>query len=1693
MTHHILYVVVVKMKKHITPETPFNWETDTWDVIKLLFERNNETHLVAHQLNSYHTFIQKELPVVIEQYNPIILNYNFDEEANKYLHTVHIYINNITLSEPTTSENNGVTQIMTPHIARLRNFSYSSPMTVDFTIKTTVATVSGETSTQIKKLHNIPIGKMPIMLRSRLCVMYNQLHNQKKECKYDKGGYFIINGNEKVLISQERVADNKVLVFKSKTTSNTRYTVEVKSRTPGKFMYPKSIRISMSTKKKSMDDLLVSIPNVKTEIPLYILFRALGIETDKEITSYIVQEFSSAESVEMQQLLRTSIRSANAAQVYTQEDAIQYIGKYITTTLYSKELTEEERRTNYVKRLVESILTHVGSGVKERAFFLGLMVRRMLRVAIGRAAPDLRDSYINKTIDTPGQLVRNLFVQFYSKLLRDTKSSINKEYNSGSWKSQNNFHNLITHTNIYRMVKASTIENGLKYAFATGNWGTKSASAYQIGVSQVLSRLTYNSSLSHLRRVNTPMDKTGKLILPRKLHPTQHFIMCPAETPEGSSVGIVKNMSLSTEISQSVDVSYVEKVVKENGLIYLADCTPFDTWKKTAVFINGNWVGIHEDPNALVNTLRHFRRQGAIHPHTCIAWNIDSMTIYIWTTSGRCCRPLYIVENGRLLISQKHVEAIRKNQITWKQLLKGDLYTTDIASESMTWFNERAVIETLDVEEINTLMLASNTKQLQRNRQGRDVSYHYTHCEIHPALMMGVLSSIIPFADHNQSPRNTYQCLDQNTPVLMHDGSTKKIKDIKVGEEVQTFHPETMKTSITKVVYHQTKPTTKEMYRITTYSGHTIDATFDHKFMTHQGWKEVGDLTQDDLMGIVPYQVPVSAKVEEKVLLDAETFRELLRDSVKDSLINRYISSLEVKNILPLLSTDSRVPILARLFGFSYADGTLTYHKRDQTYMLQVCFGCEYSAQLFEADMERVGFYKNSITYGEREFRGSVYHTWDVCHQGEIGCLFRALGMLSGKKTVLHMPSVPAWIMDGSMHTKREFLGGLQGGDGCQIRFNKVKNGGYNYICAAMSMSKCLTYKSSLYNWMADVQYLFAEFDVECKVVETHVKREDDRYQIGVKISDTQDNLIRFYDNIGYRYDTRKIERSGVVVDYLKARANIVNQRKDEIQQIRDLYDEGHTTAEIVVQSGISSHQVYDIIRSYKLGRAISSPKIPNFTPEHWRDICKTRNGSLFVPIESIVRIPTTTISDITTESKNHTFIASTGFCVHNSAMGKQAMGIYATNFRHRFDTLAHVLHYPQKPLVNSRILQLLPSNEMPSGINAIVAIASYSGYNQEDSVILNQSAIDRGLFGSTFYRTYRNEEKKSHMSGEDEIFCQPLKYNTRILKGGNYNKLGSDGFVPKNTFVCSNDIIIGKVIPYRDENGKTGYRDNSSSLKNNEFGHVEDYIVSTNEDGYKFCKFRVRSTRNPMIGDKFSSRHGQKGTIGIVYRQEDMPFTKDGIVPDIIINPHAIPSRMTIGQLVECLLGKSCATLGCYGNATPFTEMSVKKISSLVTKCGFEAHGNEVLYNGRTGQQMNMNIFIGPTYYQRLKHMSSDKIHSRSTGPYVMLTRQPSEGRSRDGGLRFGEMERDCMISHGAGMFLKESLLDRSDLFEVHICETCGNVASVNEEKNIYNCIYCTKTKRTSTLSKVQIPFAMKLFMQEIRTMGIKTSIKTS
>jgi DNA-directed RNA polymerase II subunit RPB2 len=365
---------------------------------------------------------------------------------------------------------------------------------------------------------------------------------------------------------------------------------------------------------------------------------------------------------------------------------------------------------------------------------------------------------------------------------------------------------------------------------------------------------------------------------------------------------------------------------------------------------------------------------------------------------------------------------------------------------------------------------------------------------------------------------------------------------------------------------------------------------------------------------------------------------------------------------------------------------------------------------------------------------------------------------------------------------------------------------------------------------------------------------------------------------------------------------------------------------------------------------------------------------------------------------------------------------------------------------------------------------------------MINKSALDRGLFTSTYYKAFRDQCAKNHSSGEEEIFTNPSEMTT-IKPSFSYSKLDDNGFVPKNTYIDGNDILVGKVMP-RKINGKSTYQDNSTAMKANDDGYIDYNYIGTNSDGYKFCKIRIRKNRKPEVGDKVASRSAQKGSIGMIYEHQDMPFTKDGIVPDIIINPHAIPSRMTMAQLMECIMGKVSCYLGAEGDATPFNNCGVENIATLLEKTGLEKYGNEIMYNGRTGEQIKTEIFIGPTYYQRLKHMVADKIHSRgSNGPIVMLTRQCSEGRARGGGLRLGEMERDCFIGHGTASFLKEKMLDCADNYRVFICKECGMIANVNPDKNIYKCNHC---KNATNIVQIRIPYAFKLLTQELYTMNV-------
>ena len=1165
------------------------YEHISWAVIKKYFEGKHLQQLIRHQIESYNNFINCQVPKTIEMFNPVSISSENDYNKELKLYKLEIFITfeNLNIHRPQIHENNGATKLMFPQEARLRNFTYSSTMTVDINIKYQIR--SGEKLENIhtiyKVLPKIHIGKIPIMLKSNICVLNQYKHNTAAltgECHLDPGGYFIINGSEKTCLGQERAAENKVYCFNiSKNNTKWTWLAEIKSVPDWKCISPKQISLMISSKNSGFGyTLYLQIPRIKQPIPLFVIFRALGIITDKAICQKILLDVNHSSNSTLLSLLQASIIDAN--NYLTQESAFNYImSQVIFTPLNMDKETGMKKKQEFTEDVINNDLFPHCKTKTQKIYFLGYMTNKLLQVSIGLKNLDDRDSYLNKRIDLTGILLNNLFRNYFNKLVKDMQKQIIREINNGSWRSQEDYQNIINFTNIYKIIKSTTIENGLKRALATGDFGIKQTNSNKVGVAQVLNRLTYISSLSHLRRINTPIDKSGKLVPPRKLHNSSWGFLCPAETPEGASVGIVKNLSYLTHITISSTshnlYQYVEDLILDHQ-----DIDDEKLYKLVKVFINGNWIGIAKNPEELYNSLKDKKYKGIINIYTSIVFNYKDLEIRVCNDAGRLTRPLFKIKDNKSLLTPELYEKIKQNKLKWEELVLEN--------------EDKSIIEYIDPDEQNASLIAFNLNKL--NIKDDNFIYKYTHSEIHPSTIFGILASCIPFPDHNQSPRNTYQC-----------------------------------------------------------------------------------------------------------------------------------------------------------------------------------------------------------------------------------------------------------------------------------------------------------------------------------------------------------------------------------------------------------------------------------------------------------------------------------------------------------AMGKQAMGVYVTNYDKRMDKTAYVLSYPMRPLVDTRIMNILRLNEIPSGSMVIVAIITHTGYNQEDSILFNKSSIDRGLFQASIFHTEKDEDKKIH--GDEEIRCKPDKSKTKGIKFANYAKVNSKGIIPENTLLEDRDIIIAKTIPIKENrNDPTKvikFTDESRIFRTTEETYVDQNLIDRNGDGYNFCKVRVRTLRQPIIGDKFSSRHGQKGTIGNIIPEIDMPFTKDGLKPDIIINPHAIPSRMTIAQLKETLLGKVLIQLGLFGDGTCFGNLDISTIRKELQKCGYESNGNEVLYSGLTGEQLESSVFIGPAFYQRLKHMVSDKQHSRSIGPMVNLTRQPAEGRSRDGGLRFGEMERDCMASHGAARFVKERLYDSSDSFSVHVCNKCGLIASFNNEKNIHLCKTC---QNRTDFKYVEIPYACKLMMQELISMNIAPRI---
>ena len=1194
---------------------------DEWAILDLYF-KNHKYPFTGHHLDSYRDFIKNNIPNIIKSSNPItMIKYN---DVGEIIMKIDLYIGgengeDIYIDRPIEYEETSP-KIITPYDARLKNLTYETHLYANILVKITDDKDYNFTTT----FKNIALGSLPIMLHSDICVLNNQGSEVLKnlgECIYDSGGYFIIDGKEKVIIAQERITTNRLFTSKIKDDEvfSHKGLIKCTADVGETVLSPKSIEfylVKNDTDSKQYltkrGAILCSFKGINNnKIPLFVLFRALGMESDKDIYySIFGDDLTDSEKIFFDNFIRPTILSSSI--LYTQEQAFEYIS-FLSTY----------KTIDHVKSiLINEIFPNI-SIFENKVKYLSYLVKQFINTCLNISLESDRDSYIYKRVDISGYLLSQLFYESYSKLTKYIRDSLDKTYNYGAWKSYNNYDYFINNNNIYKIIPSLIITKSFSRSLK-GMWGLDDTDDPELGMVQDLSRISYIGFLSHLRNINMPLDRSIKLTSPHRLHSQQYGIICPFATPDGASVGYLKNMALLTKITSSSDVNYIIECLNDIGIILMEDFNGYLNRNICKIFVNGSLYGLTKKPEYLIRVLRAYRRNNLFNLLTSLAWNIKENEIRIITDSGRCCRPLIILNTNSnkytnwfdMLTGTINVlgDNDKNDDIYYKSFYTSPKTLPQFANKTdneilLELEKNSAIIEYIDIDEQDTLLVA-----MTKN----DITPFHTHLEIHSSTMMSAISANIPLANHNQSARN-------------------------------------------------------------------------------------------------------------------------------------------------------------------------------------------------------------------------VFH----------------------------------------------------------------------------------------------------------------------------------------------------------------------------------------------------------------------------------------------------------------------------------AAQSKQAIGIYATNFNKRFDTMSYVLHYPEKPIVTTRLSHYTSSNNMPNGFNVIVAIMSYSGFNQEDSIMINKNSLDRGLFSLSYYKSI-TATAKIESQYERTIFANPLEYKEKgykvnNLKTADYTYINSNGFIKEGVYIPKgrNVVVIGMLnekCVYKEV--KKGvfteyvkeiiYTDCSTVTDNSLFGKIDKVYVNNkiNNDDSIICKVRFLKIKRPEFGDKHASRHGQKGVIGMIIPEEGMPFSKNGIKPDIIINPHAIPSRMTIGHLVECVFAKLCCLEGYCGDGTVFLPFNEEKIYETLQEKGFNAYGNEILYNGFTGKQLDCEIFIGPTYYFRLKHMVAEKMHSRSTGPKVSLTRQPTAGRRKGGGLRIGEMERDSVLSHGISQFMQESMMERSDKYEWVVCKKCGTLATFNENGNnkILHCNLCN----TDTLVKIQTPYSFKLLVQELEAMNIQMRINT-
>ena len=1203
-----------------------------WSILDLYF-KDHKYPFTNHHLDSFRELIKTYIPQTIKSYNPITM-IKLDEKKQNVIMEANVYIggknsDELFIDHPITYEN-GVQKIITPNDARLKNITYETHIYANVLIEI----INEDKEVITNTIKNVAIGSIPIMLHSDICILNgngNKVLRALGECIYDGGGYFIIDGKEKVIIAQESETNNCLITSKLKDDDNFSYKGKIKCS--GEFgetlLVPITIEFYLV---KNTDDITekyinskgaiyVSLPSIEGKIPLFILFRALGIESDKEIYETIFGiNNTDVEDKYFSNFIRPSVynnfyeKDNEFYYIYTQEEALNYL-KFRT----------KYKTLEHIKYIFTADIFPNISIFENKAKYLGYLTKEFINVALKIKKESDRDNYFNKRINISGFLLAELFQEAYMKLRKTIRDTMDNFYYFGSWKNTQNYSNFINKDNIYKLIPVVLIANTFAKSLK-GRWGLETDDDPELGRVQDLSRISYIGFLSHLRRVNMPIDRSIKITSPHKLHCHQWGIMCPFETPDGEAVGYLKNLAFLTKVTAGTNPQFIRNCLLDIGVIPIENYNLKIDKNITKIFINNTWFGITNDPIKIVRTLRAYKRNALINILTSISWNNLYNEIKIFVEAGRAVRPLIIINKG--------ISKIFDNKYD-------------------NWFD----------------MIIGKYNNYSKKERSEEIYY-----------------------------KNEY------------------------------INPKTLK--------------------------------FDN--------------------------IDFNKLTEEQILNELEN----------NGSVIEYIDPQESDN----------------------------------------CF---------------IAMYKNDL---------NTFHT--------------------------HLEIHPSTML------------------------------------------------------------------------------------------------------------------------------------------------------------------------------SVVSANIP---------MC------------------------------NHNQSARNVF---HAAQTKQAIGIYATNFNKRFDTFGFIQHYPQKAIINTRHAQYTGSDTMTNGANLIVAIMTYSGFNQEDSLIINKKSIERGLFHLSYYKSITATSKKISQF-ERLIFANPIKMkNDGIkingIKHANYSLLDDEGIIKEGSYIPRGQsvVVVGMLLVkdvykevkkglFIEQVKETTYTDVSIISDESYYGHIDKVFIGnkTLDDDTRVCKVRFLKIKIPEFGDKHSSRHGQKGVIGMILPEEQMPFTKDGIRPDLIVNPHAIPSRMTIGHLVECVYAKLCCLEGFLGDGTIYINLDYDAIYNNLEKHNFNKYGNEILYNGQTGRQINTEIFIGPTYYFRLKHMVAEKINARGFGPKVQLTRQPTGGRRKGGGLRIGEMERDSLISHGISRFIKESMMERSDKYRWCVCKNCGILPIYGNKIKNSICSNCGNNH----INIIETPYTMKLLKQEFEAMGVQ------